>query len=113
MVDTICQSFIPYLDKDNKLYDPSIIRDEKGNLNNEKIIILLDNPFNNKTWEKYKKIEQDRINADKNKKLEPNTTFKCNKCGGGIFCYEVQIRSPDEPTTKFYSCVKCPNNWKN
>lgn len=112
MIDVICQSLLPYLDKESQLYDPNLIRDKDGKLDNTKVLKILDNPFENKSWEKYKKIEEERINADKNKKLEPNTTMKCNKCGGGVFCYEVQIRSPDEPTTKFYCCVKCPNNWK-
>jgi DNA-directed RNA polymerase subunit M/transcription elongation factor TFIIS len=112
MVPILYQSLCPYLDKDNELYNPKLIHDDKGNIDMKKLIQFLDKPFSCSQWGKYKKIEDERIKADKEKKLEPNTSMKCNKCGGGIFYYEMQTRSSDESSTKFYNCVKCSNNWK-
>jgi DNA-directed RNA polymerase subunit M len=43
----------------------------------------------------------------------PQTTVECPKCGHTkAYWYMQQTRGADEPQTKFYSCVKCGNKWR-
>ena len=44
----------------------------------------------------------------------PTTKIDCEKCGhdeavGWMF----QTRSADEPTTRFYRCLKCKHTWRD
>lgn len=39
--------------------------------------------------------------------------YRCKKCGQNrCSYYEMQIRSGDESTTIFVSCINCNNNWR-
>ena len=43
----------------------------------------------------------------------PQTDAVCPECDSRRAYYmEIQIRSGDEPSTKFYKCVKCKAHWK-
>ncbi|MHC1599122.1 MAG: transcription factor S [Candidatus Methanofastidiosia archaeon] len=43
----------------------------------------------------------------------PKTREECPKCGNReAFWWEIQTRSSDEPSTKFYRCVKCSHTWR-
>lgn len=43
----------------------------------------------------------------------PKTNVECPKCGNNeAYWYMQQTRGADEPQTKFYSCVKCENKWR-
>lgn len=38
----------------------------------------------------------------------------CGRCGNrGAYYYLMQTRKADEPTTRFYRCTKCGNQWKS
>ena len=41
-------------------------------------------------------------------------TQRCGGCGNwGAYYYLMQTRRADEPTTRFYKCVKCGKKWKS
>ncbi|MEM2866656.1 MAG: transcription factor S [Candidatus Hadarchaeales archaeon] len=43
----------------------------------------------------------------------PTTRAKCPKCGHDkAYWWMRQTRSADEPSTRFYRCVKCGNTWR-
>lgn len=43
----------------------------------------------------------------------PTTSKKCPKCGHEkAYWWMQQTRGADEPTTRFYRCVKCGNTWR-
>ena len=42
--------------------------------------------------------------------VHPITDFKCRKCGHNKSYFWIrQMRSGDEPESKFYKCIKCKN----
>ena len=44
----------------------------------------------------------------------PKTNIECPECGHNeAYWYMQQTRGADEPQTKFYSCVKCGNKWRD
>ena len=59
---------------------------------------------------KKKKAEvlgQDWANANK-------ISVVCDKCHNKMaYFFEVQIRSADEPMTRFYKCTKCGEQWND
>nr|CCC46669.1 putative transcription elongation factor s-II [Trypanosoma vivax Y486] len=69
--------------------------------------------------EEEKKTEEERITKlleDQEKLSLANVTitslFKCPNCGKNrCSFYEQQIRSADEPTTKFLRCLECKTSW--
>ncbi len=43
----------------------------------------------------------------------PKTANKCPECGHEkAYWWMQQTRSADEPTTRFYRCVKCNHTWR-
>lgn len=47
---------------------------------------------------------------DKQKSVDPITDFKCEKCKNTkAYFWVQQMRSGDEPESKFYKCTKCEN----
>ncbi len=43
----------------------------------------------------------------------PTTRTRCPKCGHGTaYWWLVQTRGADEPSTRFYRCVKCSHTWR-
>lgn len=43
----------------------------------------------------------------------PKTTNKCPECGHDkAYWWMQQTRSADEPSTRFYRCVKCGKTWR-
>ncbi|HHN81439.1 MAG TPA: transcription factor S [Methanomicrobia archaeon] len=43
----------------------------------------------------------------------PKTREECPKCGNKeAYWWELQTRSGDEPSTKFYRCTKCSYTWR-
>jgi len=43
----------------------------------------------------------------------PTTRIRCPKCGHDTsYWWLRQTRSADEPTTRFYRCVKCGKVWR-
>ncbi|MBR9678469.1 MAG: transcription factor S, partial [Nanoarchaeota archaeon] len=52
------------------------------------------------------------VDEDLDKTL-PKTKAHCPKCGNGEAYYWLkQTRSPDEPPTTFFKCVKCKKIWR-
>lgn len=50
---------------------------------------------------------------EKDQESLPKTSKKCPKCGHDkAYWWMQQTRSADEPTTRFYRCVKCGNTWR-
>lgn len=66
-----------------------------------------DNDF----WDEFERIEKLRTDAIIVKKA--NTTYTCNKCGGGVSSSQLQTRSIDEGITNFFKCIVCGHGWKN
>jgi len=78
----------------------------------ENIVILLENEFDDKYWDNYRRIENERKKIKVGK--EPNTTVPCRKCGiKAVYLKKIQLRALDEPTTKFYNCLKCDEVWRD
>jgi len=47
---------------------------------------------------------------EKEGEVHPITDYECEKCGHGKSYFWIrQMRSGDEPESKFYKCVKCKN----
>ncbi|MBN1786250.1 MAG: transcription factor S [Candidatus Methanofastidiosa archaeon] len=43
----------------------------------------------------------------------PKTREQCPKCGNfEAYWWELQTRSGDEPSTKFYRCTRCGHTWR-
>ncbi|KYK34692.1 MAG: DNA-directed RNA polymerase subunit M [Thermoplasmatales archaeon SG8-52-3] len=43
----------------------------------------------------------------------PKTKIKCPKCGNNeAFWILRQMRGSDEPESRFYTCTKCKNKWR-
>ncbi len=43
----------------------------------------------------------------------PKTKIKCSKCGNNeAFWILRQMRGSDEPESRFYTCTKCKNKWR-
>ena len=51
---------------------------------------------------------------DKNKtNILPKTKIPCPKCGHNEAYWIIrQMRSSDEPESRFYTCVKCGHKWR-
>lgn len=67
--------------------------------------------------EKWTKMIEAKSKRDKNKfevNMSASTdTFTCRKCKSKkCVHYTQQVRSSDEPTTIFISCIDCGNRWK-
>lgn len=54
------------------------------------------------------------VAAGINEKLIKNTYgIKCPKCGSeDVNEQEMQTRSADEASTKFFTCLRCSNKWR-
>lgn len=63
-------------------------------------------------WDIYINQEK-RIEEMKNIKTETSDIFKCSKCHHTKTIYTTaQIRSGDEGTTVFITCINCHHKWK-
>jgi DNA-directed RNA polymerase subunit M/transcription elongation factor TFIIS len=61
-----------------------------------------------------KKNKLDEILSKGNQNIYKSDQFKCRKCKKReTTYYELQIRSADEPSTYFITCLNCGANWKN
>lgn len=59
-----------------------------------------------------KKKEETTV-VEKDQESLPKTNKKCPECGHGkAYWWMQQTRSADEPTTRFYRCVKCGHTWR-
>ena len=55
------------------------------------------------------KVEVAVVN-EKEGEIQPITDYHCKKCGHNkSYFWILQMRSGDEPESKFYKCVKCKN----
>jgi len=53
------------------------------------------------------------IDKDIEMKIYPKINITCPRCGYHEAYYELrQMRSADEPSTRFYTCVRCKFRWK-
>ncbi len=53
------------------------------------------------------------IDSEKEAKKLSTINVECPKCGNiGAMWWLVQTRGVDEPTTRFYKCVKCRHTWR-
>lgn len=65
-----------------------------------------------KMVEEKKKKEETAV-IEKEQESLPKTTKKCPECGHEkAYWWMQQTRSADEPTTRFYRCVKCKHTWR-
>jgi len=52
--------------------------------------------------------------VDKEIQVLPKTEIICLKCNHKeAYWWEQQIRSADEPATRFYKCAKCSHVWRD
>lgn len=59
-----------------------------------------------------KKKEETAV-IEKDTESLPKTSKKCPECGHGkAYWWMQQTRSADEPSTRFYRCVKCGKTWR-
>ena len=53
------------------------------------------------------------IDRDIKVSILPKINITCPKCGYHKAYYEIrQMRSADEPSTRFYTCIRCGYRWK-
>lgn len=68
--------------------------------------------------ESYKKVEErekkeETAVIEEDDESHPKTSKKCPECGHEkAYWWMHQTRSADEPTTRFYRCVKCGHTWR-
>ena len=104
-------------------------------MNNEKLEIIIDgaNIFHDdrgiKTFdEDGEKITQKKkivteeepdfsllaFEGDEGEETNPTVKIDCEKCGHDeAVAWMFQTRSADEPTTRFYRCIKCKYTWRD
>ena len=59
------------------------------------------------------KPEEKIIVLEKEHKIGVKVPAKCPRCGHNeAFYYEMQTRSADEPSTRFFTCTKCGYKWR-
>jgi len=62
---------------------------------------------------KQKKKEVTLIENKAELNVLPKTTIICPKCGHNEAYWIIrQMRGSDEPESRFYTCVKCGNKWR-
>lgn len=56
--------------------------------------------------EMYKHVEESTL-------IKNTVGVKCKHCGSeNIYVFSKQVRSADEATSKFYTCIDCGNKWR-
>lgn len=70
--------------------------------------------FNPDHWKEYIDRKQKRDMSKYTNNVEASTDmFVCKKCKSRrCTYYELQVRSADEPTNVFITCLDCGKNWK-
>jgi len=70
--------------------------------------------FNPEHWKEYIDRKQKRDMSKYTNNVEASTDmFVCKKCKSRrCTYYELQVRSADEPTNVFITCLDCGKNWK-
>ena len=70
--------------------------------------------FNPEHWKEYIDRKQKRDVSKYTNNVEASTDmFVCKKCKSRrCTYYELQVRSADEPTNVFITCLDCGKNWK-
>jgi DNA-directed RNA polymerase subunit M len=62
---------------------------------------------------KQKKKEITLLEDEESNNILPKTKIKCPKCGNNeAFWILRQMRGSDEPESRFYTCTKCKNKWR-
>ena len=52
--------------------------------------------------------------GDEGEETNPTVKIDCEKCGHDeAVAWMFQTRSADEPTTRFYRCIKCKYTWRD
>jgi len=60
-----------------------------------------------------KKKEVTIIENKSDANVLPKTRIKCTKCGHNEAYWMLrQMRGSDEPESRFYTCTKCGNKWR-
>jgi len=63
-----------------------------------------------------KRVEEEKggvVVIEEEPSVLPTVKVKCPKCGNDrAYWWIRQTRSADEPSTRFYRCVKCGNTWR-
>ena len=85
-----------------------------GEVQPEQVAFITHQEMNHERW---KSLIENKIKRDQSKynnNIEASTdVFTCRKCKSNRCVYTaVQVRSSDEPTTLFVSCLNCGKNWK-
>ncbi len=63
--------------------------------------------------EKQEKKEITVIEEKDKKSILPKTKIVCPKCGHNEAYWMIrQMRSSDEPESRFYTCTKCSHKWR-
>jgi len=53
------------------------------------------------------------IIEDEDESILPKTRIKCPKCDNNEAYWMIrQMRSSDEPESRFYTCTKCKHKWR-
>lgn len=59
-------------------------------------------------------IDYERDQKNNITKREPNTDLVCYTCNEKkVFMIEIQLRRPDEPMTRIYTCLSCGKEWRS
>jgi DNA-directed RNA polymerase subunit M/transcription elongation factor TFIIS len=87
---------------------------KSGEIQPEQLAFITHQEMNPERW---KPLIENKIKRDQSKynnNIEASTdVFTCRKCKSNRCVYTaVQVRSSDEPTTLFVSCLNCGKNWK-
>lgn len=63
--------------------------------------------------EKQEKKEVTLIESKEDRNVLPKTKIKCPKCDNNEAYWMIrQMRSSDEPESRFYTCTKCGHKWR-
>lgn len=91
---------------DNEEFKGRYINDKTGALTE-----FFKNEYMHPDWKTHIDYE---INQKNNiTKREPNTDVMCYTCNEKkVFMVEMQLRRPDEPMTKIYTCLSCGKEWR-
>lgn len=116
-----CKSIISVLDPTSYLYKDTLInvndfknRIEKGEVSLSNIAYLKPHELMPHKWVEYldKKNKTDD-NICNNRQIAKTDQFKCSKCKKReCSYYELQVRSADESSTIFITCLNCSHRWR-
>jgi DNA-directed RNA polymerase subunit M/transcription elongation factor TFIIS len=102
---------ISNLTADNHINNTTLLNKiENGEIKPQMVAFMSPAQIHPDRWRELLQKQNRQIEAETNRAT--TDMYKCRKCGERkMTMYELQTRSADEPTTKFFTCIVCYNTF--